>query len=248
MEYKGAIIARKIEYWEGYIVFFVVFSVILFISQIYVQWISMTDVGLKNLFILFKEDVNIVNFILNNFLNQNLMHLIFNLIIMWIGLTLLFFTTRMGKKLLLFHMVIIFLLAPLILSLVNIEMMRTLSIHSLIGYSGIASVFLGYGFYSLSEFIYEERFNLKIPFIKNNIKTLIVFLLILPLLIFIFLADPLEIQFLLNYGLIQGILNTITISGTNIVAHVLGYIMGLAIPFIFNPIVSLFIQQDGELL
>lgn len=238
-------IHERIRYWKDFILFFIFLSIILFICQLYVLWILAIDRNLQDFIILFKDNINIFNIFLNNFLNQDLLSLGFNLGIMWIGLILLFLTTKMGKKVISLHIFLVFLISPLILSLVNVGMMRAISLDSLIGFSGIASVFLGYGFYSLSYFIYQSRSIPNTPLIiKNNAVFVIIIILILPILFLALLADLSEIQFIIEYGLIQGIIKTIRDTGTNIVAHVCGYMIGIVLPFTINPIASIFISNE----
>jgi hypothetical protein len=120
-----------------------------------------------------------------------------------------------------------------------------------LGYSGIAAIFLGYGF--LAIWVCAYNFLNVQTFPKQKIHlfyAVMVIFILFPIANFMFFADPLELSLIGQYGIIDGIYQTFIQTKINIFIHVVGYILGLLAPIIstiifrFNSIKDQFSISD----
>ena len=125
----------------------------------------------------------------------------------------------------------------MLISLVNAELILVFSIPVITGLSGIASVVIGYGVYSLLKYLQEQRLNPDTP--EELKKYLVALMGVFPVVCLILVTVAMNLpalQFLMQYGLFEGIAATIT--RTSILANIAGFCMGLIFPFVFNPLIS----------
>ena len=162
---------------------------------------------------------------------------------MWFGLLLFFLTNREKKHLFFLHIfLVIFFIAPLLISLVNIELIRGLSIEIVTGFSGIASTVVGYGVYSFLNFLNEQRCGADTPApARRSLTVLMVVFPIACLVLITVIMNFSEVQLLAAYGPVQGVVQTLVTTDT--LAHVAGFLIGLLFPFAFNPVISPFISS-----
>ena len=243
-------LAEGVDHWKYFAFIFVYFSVLLFLAQMYLYFIYFNvNTAIADFISLNSNSVNIYNIYLNNFFSinlsktfvQNIIASLTNLVLMWFGLLLFFLTNREKKHLFFLHIfLVIFYIAPLLISLVNVGLIRVFSISLVTGFSGIASTVVGYGVYSLLNLLNEQRCGADTPVALRKYLSAVmgVFPLVCVILITIVLNFS-AVHLLILYGPIQGVFETLTT--TDALAHVTGFLIGLSFPVVFNPIISLFL-------
>jgi hypothetical protein len=223
------LLINPIKVWKREILFLVGFSFILGILQLYFLQFGFNNLG-------------IIGYIyLTNFVNIDWEHFFYNLFVMWFGLLFVFvLTPEKQKKRFWLNLLFILFISPVIMFILNTLFITLTTGKTTIGYSGIATVFLGYGFLSLSMFLHIAWKNnlLKRKLGKFQFFTIIGILLAFPLFTFIFFADPIEITLILTYGIVDGIYQTFLQAKINIFIHVIGYLLGLVFPIISQKIIS----------
>lgn len=221
---------NPLKEWKFEIVSLVAFSVFLGILQFYFLNFGFENPGA------------IGYCYLKNFVNLSWDRSFVNLFVMWFGLLFVFiFTSRREKIRVWFNVFFILAISPVILSIFDIVFITApTGIHA-IGYSGISSIFLGYGFFTLAFFIFIAWKNdlLKRKIGQFQIFWIIAIALMLPAIAFTFFADPIEINLILTYGLIEGVYQTFLQAKINIFIHVVGYFMGLCIPMISRKLIPI---------
>jgi hypothetical protein len=236
-----------LDNWKYYVFIFVYFTILLFIAQLYLYFIYLNvNTAIFDFISLNSQHITISTIYLNNFFSinlsktfsQNIVGCITNLVLMWFGLLLFFLTNRERKHLFFIHIfLIIFFVAPLLISLVNVELIQVFSIEIITGFSGIASTVVGYGVYSLLKFLQEQRMDADTP---EELKIYLVALMwVFPLVCFVLTTVAMNLpalHFVMDYGLVQGVVATIT--RTDILAHITGFFLGLIFPFVLNPVIS----------
>jgi len=172
---------------------------------------------------------------LSNFVNKAWENCIFNIVMMLEGAFLILISTNTQfKRAFWFSSVcLILIISPFVLSFLNLIVIFPIVNNVSLGYSGIAAIFLGYGFIAISMFAYDFW---KIPTLpKRKIYLFYVLFgifLIIPIANFAFFADPVELSLIGQYGLIDGIYQTFIQTKINIFIHIVGYIFGLFVPFV----------------
>ena len=243
-------LVKGLEHWKYFVIIFIYFSILLFLAQIYVYFIYLdVNKAIFSFISLNSVPINISNIYFNNFFSmnlsktfiQNLIASITSLVLMWFGLLLFFLTNREKKYLFFIHMfLVIFCIAPFLISLVNVALLRAFSIDIVTGFSGVASTVVGYGLYSLLKFLNEQRCDADTPISlrKSLLALMVVFSLVCLILITLILNFP-AVQLMITYGPVQGVLETLT--RTDIFAHLTGFLVGLTFPALFNPVIHLFL-------
>ncbi len=241
-----------LDYWKYYAFIFVYFTVLLFLAQLYLYFIYLqVNTSIFNFISLNSRDISVYTVYLNNFFSinlsktfiQNVIASVTNLVLMWFGLLLFFLTNREKKHLFFIHIfLVIFFIAPLLISLVNIELIKGLSIDIVTGFSGVACTVVGYGVYSLLKFLNEQRCDADTPaelrkFLSASMWVFPIACLILITVIMNFSS----VQLLITYGPVQGVIETLTTTDT--LAHVAGFFIGLSFPYALNPLIPVFLPE-----
>jgi hypothetical protein len=210
-----AVMIGRIRFWAREIAIFLLISLLLAVCQ----WLLPS--GIFN-------PGPIVSLILLNFMNKIWETFFSSLLMMWVGLIFIFiFSLDTNKRRFWSSIIVIFILLPIIFQVLNLLILNAPSV----GYSGIAAVFLGYGTYSLLQFLHNcwKSGSAK----KWRHRAIIGLIFIFPLLLFIFLVDPNEPILLLQHG-IYGVIETAIQTKTDIPIHVIGYLCGFIIPHILQ--------------
>jgi len=219
--------------WKRVILVFFGFSIFLGLLQYLLLQYWQYNQNLLNYFVFKADSITITSLYLSNFINKNWDNFLFNILVMWIGLYLIFISEKQ-KNIFWKNIFFILIISPFILPLLSIPILSLIPGSGLTGYSGIACLFLGYGFYSISKYLLElwiiSPNRTKIG--KNKLYTIIIIFVLLPIVSFVFLADPIEIPLIVKYGLINGIVQTFYQTKINSYIHVIAYILGLAAAFI----------------
>ena len=229
------LIVDPLKSWKNIALLFFGFSIFLgFLQYCFFQYWA-NNPTLLGYFIFKADSIIIPSLYLSNFVNVNWNLFFINILVMWIGLILIFIGEKQ-KNLFWINIFFILVIAPFILSLLNIPIVSLLPGSGSLGYSGIATLFLGYGFYAISKYLYDvwKTSPLKMKPSKNRICIIITIFLLLPIISFVFLADAIEISFLLKYGFIDGIYQTFIQTKINIFIHVIGYLLGLISAFLIH--------------
>jgi hypothetical protein len=240
-----------LDYWKYYAFIFIYFTVLLFLAQLYLYFIySSVNTAIFSYISLNSNSITLSTIYLNNFFSinlsktfvQNVIGSVTNLVLMWFGLLLFFLTNREKKHLFFLHIfLVIFFIAPLLISLVNIELIRGLSIEIVTGFSGIASTVVGYGVYSFLNLLNEQRCSADTPAsAKRSLTVLMGVFPIACLVLITVIMNFSEVQLLATYGPVQGVVQTLVTTDT--LAHVAGFLIGLSFPFAFNPVISPFMS------
>jgi hypothetical protein len=240
---------KGLEHWKYFVIIFIYFSILLFLAQIYVYFIYLdVNKAIFSFISLNSVPINISNIYFNNFFSmnlsktfiQNLIASITSLVLMWFGLLLFFLTNREKKYLFFMHVfLVIFCIAPFLISLVNVALLRAFSIDSVTGFSGVASTVVGYGLYSLLKFLHEQRCDAETPASsRNQLSALMVLFSLACLTLITVILNFEAVQLMIMYGLVRGVFETLT--KTDILAHVTGFLIGLSFPALFNPVIPLF--------
>jgi len=201
------LITNPLKFWIGHIIFFALFSIVLLIGQYYFLPLYESNSNILQYFVFKIDSISISSMYLSNFVNKNWDYFQTNIAIMWIGLVLIFLTEQ-RKDIFNKNIVFIFFIAPFIISLINIPILMFLSINGALGFSGIATIILGYGFYSIMKLFCNCL--KEIPNLPNFFK-----IVLYSLFIVIFV------------GLIYFM--TLDQTGTNIYIHIFGYFFGFFI-------------------
>lgn len=246
-------LVKGLAHWKYFTIIFIYFSILLFLAQIYVYFIYLdVNKAIFSFISLNSDNISIYNIYLNNFFSMNLSKTFFqniiasvtNLVLMWFGLLLFFLTNREKKYLFFIHIfLVIFFIAPLLISLVTIELNRILSINIVTGFSGVASTVVGYGLYSLLKFLNEQRCDADTPISLR--KYLLALMGVFSLVCFILITGIMNfsaVLLLITYGPVQGVMEILTT--TDILAHITGFLIGLSFPVIFNPVIPLFLPAQ----
>ena len=235
---------EKIDYWHKFCVFFLIVTILLCLGQIVFSTFFQNSENFVNYFILRKGNISVVNIFFSNFVNKDLWEFYINLFIMWLGLVLFFiFFKKRTKRFFPTYIFIFFLISPLIISLINVELLQISTLNNMLGFSGIATVFLGFGVYSLSEFFYHTKLgNIDTSF-KKYLKK--IFTLVIPIIFLVIMfCLPGVIYNIINYGIFQGIILTIDRTKVNLIAHVIGFSFGFLTPVILNPVMGIFVSGE----
>ena len=243
-------LVRGLDHWKYFALIFIYFTILLFLAQIYIYFIYLgVNTTIFNFISLNSNNINLFNIYLNNFFSinlsktfvQNMIASVTNLVLMWFGLFLFFLTNREKKYLFFIHIfLVIFFIAPLLISLVNIALIRVFSIDIVTGFSGVACTVVGYGLYSLLKFLNEQRCDADTlaPLRKSLLALMAVFSIACLILITVIMNFS-AVQLLITYGPAQGVVETLI--KTDTLAHVAGFLIGLSFPCIFNPVIPLFL-------
>jgi hypothetical protein len=231
------LIIDPLKSWKYIALLFFGFSIILGFLQYFLLQYWQYSPTLLEYFIFKTDSITIQSLYLSNFVNKNWSFFLFNMLLMWIGLILIFIGEKQ-KNIFWINIFFILIIAPFILSLLNIRVISLIPGTGSLGYSGIATLFLGYGFYSLLKYFHDvwEMSPNKAKYSKNRIYSIIGFIFLLPIISFVFLADPIEFSFILQYGLISGIFQTFIQTKINMFIHVIGYLLGFIVAFISHKI------------
>jgi hypothetical protein len=241
---------KGLDHWKYFVIIFIYFTILLLLAQIYVNFIYLdVNKAIFGFISLKSVPITVYNIYFSNFFSmnlsktfvQNLIASITSLVLMWFGLLLFFLTNREKKYLFFIHMfLVIFCIAPLLISLVNVTLLRAFSIDIVGGFSNVASTVVGYGLYSLLKFLNEQRCAADIPVSlrKSLTALMVVFTLVCLVLITLVLNFP-AVQLMVTYGPVQGVLEMLT--RTDILAHFTGFLIGLTFPALFNPVIPLFL-------
>jgi len=208
------------------ILFFVILSVLLVIVQELFFQNALAETGF-------------IGFLyLSNFVNKAWENCIFNIVMMWAGVLLILLSTNTQfKRSFWFNSILILFISPFVLSILNLLVIYPLINNLSLGYSGVAAIFLGYGFFAIS--IFEYNFLNVQNFPKRKVYLFYAvfgFFILLPIASFTFYADPIELSLIGQYGVIDGIYQTFIQTKINIFIHVVGYVSGLLIPIISSTI------------
>jgi hypothetical protein len=227
------LIIDPLKSWKYIALFFFGVSVVLGFLQYFLLQYWQNNPYLLEYFIFKTDSITIQSLYLSNFVNQNWSFFLLNMLIMWIGLILIFIGEKQ-KNIFWINIFFILIIAPFILSLLNIPVVSLIPGSGSLGYSGIATLFLGYGFYSLSKYFHDiwEISPNKAKYSKNQIFSIIGIIFLFPIISFVFLADPNEFSLILQYGLINGIFQTFLQTKINIFIHIIGYLLGFIVAFI----------------
>lgn len=244
-----------LEYWKYFVFIFVYFTILLLAAEMYLYFIYQSvNTDIFNFISLNSQHITIFTVYLNNFFSinlaktfgQNLVAFITNLILMWFGLLLFFLTNRERKHLFFIHIfVIIFFVAPLLISLVNIELIRAFSLEIITGFAGIASTIVGYGVYSLLRWLQELRRDADMP---DAMRTyLLVLMVVFPLACLALTTVALNLpalHYVADLGPVAGVFAAVT--KTDILTHITGFFLGLIFPFVFNPVMPLLLPTRSK--
>jgi len=223
------------------IIFFLVLSILLILIQELFFQNPLASIGLFG-FLYF-----------SNFVNKAWENCFFNIIMMLTGVFfILIATNSQFKRAFWFNSIfLILILSPFFLSILNIIVIYPIINNQSLGYSGIATIFLGYGFIAISVFVFNFLNVQTLPKQKIYLFYAIFgFFIILPIFNFTFFADPIELLLIGQYGVIEGIYQTFIQTRINIFIHVVGYVLGLLVPIIstiifrFNSIKDQFSISD----
>jgi hypothetical protein len=241
-----------LDYWKYYAFIFVYFTVLLFLAQLYLYFIYLNvNTSIFNFISLNSKEISVYTVYLNNFFSinlsktfiQNVIASVTNLVLMWFGLLLFFLTNREKKHLFFIHIfLVIFFLAPLLISLVNIELIKGFSIDIVTGFSGVACTVVGYGVYSLLKFLNEQRCDADTPVELRKYLSAVMWIFPIACLILItVIMNFSAVHLLITYGPVQGVVETLTTTDT--LAHVAGFFIGLSFPYVLNPLIPVFLPD-----
>ena len=243
-------LVRGLDHWKYFALIFVYFSIILFLAQIYIYFIYLdVNTAIFNFISLKSNNIGLYNIYLNNFFSinvsktfiQNLIASVTSLVLMWFGLLLFFLTNREKKSFFFIHIfLVIFFIAPLLISLVNIVLIRVFSVDIVTGFSSIACTVVGYGLYSLLKFLNEQRCDTDTPVsLRKSLLALMVVFSIACLILVTVIMNFTAVQLLISHGPVEGVVETLI--KTDTLAHLTGFLIGLSFPGIFNPVIPLFL-------
>ena len=243
-------LVRGLDHWKYFALIFVYFSIILFLAQIYIYFIYLNvNTAIFNFISLKSNNIGLYNIYLNNFFSinvsktfiQNLIASVTSLVLMWFGLLLFFLTNREKKSFFFIHIfLVIFFIAPLLISLVNIVLIRVFSVDIVTGFSSVACTVVGYGLYSLLKFLNEQRCDTDTPVsLRKSLLALMVVFSIACLILVTVIMNFTAVQLLISHGPVEGVVETLI--KTDTLAHLTGFLIGLSFPGIFNPVIPLFL-------
>jgi hypothetical protein len=228
------LIIDPIKSWKNIALLFFGFSVILGLLQYFLLQYWQYNANLLEYFIYKTNSITISSLYLSNFVNQSWSFFLLNILLMWIGLILIFIGEKQ-KNIFWINVFFILIITPFVISLLNIWIFVPLIPgYGAMGFSGIACLFLGYGFYSLLKYFYDiwEISPNKVKYTKNQIYLIIGIFFLIPLITFVLFVDPIEFSLILQYGLINGIFQTFMQTKINLFIHVIGYLLGFIVAFI----------------
>jgi hypothetical protein len=227
------LIIDPLKSWKYIALLFFGVSVVLGFLQYFLLQYWQNNPYLLEYFIFKTDSITIQSLYLSNFVNQNWSFFLLNMLLMWIGLILIFIGEKQ-KNIFWINIFFILIIAPFILSLLNIRVVSLIPGSGSLGYSGIATLFLGYGFYSLLKYFYDiwETSPNKTKYSKNRIYLIIGIFFLIPIITFVLFVDPIEFSLILQYGLINGIFQTFMQTKINMFIHVIGYLLGFIFAFI----------------
>lgn len=205
------------------ILFFVVLSVLLVIVQELFFQNALAETGL-------------IGFLyLSNFVNKAWDNCGFNIMMMWAGVFLILLSTNIHFKRIFWinSLFPILIISPFLLSILNFMVIYPINNNLSLGYSGVAAIFLGYGFLAISMFAYNFLNVQNLPKRKIYLFYAVFgFFILFPIANFTFFADPVELSLIGQYGITNGIYQTFLQTKINIFIHDVGYILGLLVPIL----------------
>jgi hypothetical protein len=227
------LILNRLKNWKEVFVIFLGFTIFLGVVQFLFLQYFVPNQTLLDYFIFKANSISISNSYLSNFVNKNWYLFFTNILVMWLGLFLIFVGEKQ-KNIFWINIFFILIIAPFVLSFLNIPIVSLIEGYGSLGYSGIANLFLGYGFYSILRYMYDIWLTspVKAKISRNSIYGTILIFFLIPIISSVFLADTIEIAFILKYGLIEGIFQTFLQTKINIYIHVIAYLLGFAVALI----------------
>jgi len=223
------LIFNRFKNWKEIFAIFIGFTIFLGLFQHLFLHYAVPNPVLLDYFIFKADSMSVANSYLSNFVNKNWYLFFPNILVMWIGLIFIFIGEKQ-KNIFWINIFFILILAPFVLSFFNIPVISLIEGHGSLGYSGIANLFLGYGFYSLLKFFYDTWMTSpkKAKFSKKNIYAAMLIIFLIPFISSVFFADISEFSLIMKYGLIEGLIQTFFQTKINIYIHIIAYLLGFA--------------------